>query len=186
MAKCIRCGKSGMGVLHQAIKLKDKNMICFKCYKELGGEPWKDITTAPLTYSYEDIKYGFQAMRNQNLSNLITRTNMEEAEQFGITLKFVKQLNIAGATDSEKRLLGAICAVLADEGRDIDVIDVTLGDNGSLLLMVDGVVFIEFKSDEGVKWIRFDNEGQNKVRIAGPARINAMAGRVVAAYDSIM
>ena len=184
MAKCIRCGRSGMGVLHQAIKLKDKNMICFKCYKELGGTPMKDITTAPLTYSYDDIKDGFEAMANRRLSETILKANMEEVEKFGITLKLVNQLNKAGATDPEKRLLGAICSVLADEGRDIDVIDAALGDNGSLLLMIDGVVFIEYKSDEGVKWIRFDNEGQEKVRITGPARINAMADRVVAAYDS--
>lgn len=185
MAKCIRCGRGGMGVVHQALKLKDKNMICFKCYKELGGEPWKDMTTASITYSYDDIKDGFEAMNNRRLSDLITRTNEAEADQFGITYKMVNQLNKAGATDPEKRLLGAICAVLADEGRDIDVIDAALGNNGSLLLMVDGTVFIEYKSDEGVKWIRFDNEGEEKVRISGPARINALASRVVAAYDSV-
>ena len=186
MAKCIRCGRSGMGVLHQAIKLKDKNFICFKCYKELGGQPMKDMTTAPLTYTYEDIKDGFEAYANRRLSDRILSVNMGEAEQFGITLKLVNQLNKAGATDPEKRLLGAICAVLADEGRDIDVIDAALGNNGSLLLMIDGPVFIEYKSDEGVKWIRFDNEGEEKIRITGPARINALASRVVAAYDAIM
>lgn len=184
MAKCIRCGRSGMGVLHQAIKLKDKNMICFRCYKELGGTPMKDITTAPLTYSYDDIKDGFEAMANRRLSETILKANIDEANKFGITFKLVKQLNEAGATGPEKRLLGAICSVLADEGRDIDVIDVTLGDNGSLLMMIDGVVFIEYKSDEGVKWIRFVNEGEDKIRISGPSRVNAMATRIVAAYDS--
>lgn len=186
MAKCVRCGKPGMGVLHSAIKLKDKNLICSKCYKELGGSPLKDMTTAPLLYTYEDIKDGFEAMENRRLSERLKNVNQDEADKFGLNLKLINQLNKAGATDPEKRLLGAICAVLADEGRDIDVIDAALGDNGSLLLMVDGTVFIEFKSDEGVKWIRFDNEGQDKVRISGPARINAMADRVVAAYDSIM
>lgn len=185
MAKCVRCGRGGMGLVHQALKLKDKNMICFKCYKELGGEPWKDMTTASITYSYEDIKDGFEAMENRKMAKLVLETNLSEANQFGITLKLVNQLNKAGATDPEKRLLGAICAVLADEGRDIDVIDAAPGNAGSLLLMIDGTVFIEYKSDEGVKWIRFDNEGQEKVRISGPARINALASRVVAAYDSV-
>lgn len=184
MAKCIRCGRGGMGVLHQAVKLKDKNYVCFKCYKELGGQPMKDLTIAPLSYTYEDIKDGFEAMSNRRLSETILSVNMDEAEQFGITLKLVNQLNKAGATDPEIRLLGAICSVLADEGRDIDVIDAALGNNGSLLLMIDGVVFIEYKSDSGVKWIRFDNEGEEKIRITGPARINAMASRVVAAFDA--
>lgn len=61
MAKCIRCGRGGMGVLHQAIRLNDKSLICFKCYKELGFKPLEDITAAPLLYSWNDIKDGKEA-----------------------------------------------------------------------------------------------------------------------------
>ena len=61
MAKCVKCGRGGMGILHQAIKLNDGNLICHKCYKELGGSPYKDMTVAPIRYSYNDIKDGFEA-----------------------------------------------------------------------------------------------------------------------------
>lgn len=184
MAKCVRCGRSGMGILHQAVRLKDKNYICFKCYKELGGSPMKDMTIAALSYTYDDIKDGFEAMSARNVANLLARTNDAEAERFGISRKLVSQLNEAGATDPEARLLGAICSVLADEDRDVDVLDVVLGHNGSLLVMIDGTVVIEYKSDSGVKWIRFPNESEEKIRISGPASINKMANRVVAAYDA--
>ena len=186
MAKCIRCGRGGMGVLHQALKLKDKNYICFKCYKELGGSPLQDISTAAQLYSYEDIKDGFDVMFERRLSKRVLEAYREEASQFGITPKHAKQLDGAGATLPEKRLVGAVCSVLTDEGRDIDAVDIALGDRSSLLLMVDGVVFIELKSDEGVKWIRFNDEGQDKTRITGPARINALSSRVLAAYDSVI
>ena len=125
-------------------------------------------------------------MIQRRILETAARADRSEAEDLGITVKMVRQLDKAGATDPERRILGAICAVLADESRDIDVIDVALGDNGSLLLMIDGVVFIRYKSDAGVKWIAFENEGGEKIRITGPARINAMADRVVEAYDSAM
>ena len=186
MAKCVRCSRSGMGVLHQALRLKDKNYICFKCYKELGGSPMKDVTTAALSYTYDDIKDGFEALSARRMSELIARTNSADAEKFGINLKLVSQLNEAGATDPEARLLGAICSVLADEDRDVDMLDVALGHNGSLLVMIDETVAIEYKSDSGVKWIRFNNESEDKIRILGPASINKMANRVVAAYDAVI
>ena len=125
-------------------------------------------------------------MIQRRILETAARADRSEAEDLGITIKLVRQLDKAGATDPERRILGAICAVLADESRDIDVIDVALGDNGSLLLMIDGVVFIRYKSDAGVKWIAFENEGGEKIRITGPARINAMADRVVEAYDSAL
>ena len=96
MAKCIRCGRGGMGVVHQALKLKDKNMICFKCYKELGGEPWKDMTTASITYSYDDIKDGFEEMHNRRLSDLITRTKGKYADAYanGTRLKLTSSVSL--------------------------------------------------------------------------------------------
>ena len=177
MAKCVRCGKSFFGRIK--IKLADAE-ICSKCYDELGFDHKTGLYIGS-TYKWNDIKDGYDAMREKEN----TKRLAIEAADAGLNLKLYKQLNAAGATDPEKRLLGAICSVLADEGRDIDVIDTALGDNGSLLLMIDGVVFIEYKSDSGVKWIRFDNEGEEKIRITGPARINAMANRIVAAYDSV-
>ena len=176
MAKCVKCGKSFFGRIK--IKLADAE-ICSKCYDELGFDHKTGLYIGS-TYKWSDIKDGYDAMRNKEN----TKRLAIEAADAGLNLKLYKQLNAAGATDPEKRLLSAICSVLADEGRDIDLIDAALGDNGSLLLMIDGIAFIEYKSDSGVKWIRFDNEGEEKIRITGPARINAMASRVVAAYDS--
>lgn len=186
MAKCVRCGRGGMGVLHQAIKLKDGDYICFKCYKELGGSPLKDATDVTKSYSYDEIKDGFEAMEARRMSALFSRANKEEAERLGISTKHVGQLDAAGATDPERRLLGAIYAVLADEGRDPDVLDIVLGDNGSLLVLVGDVVALEYKSDSGVKWIRLPNESEEKIRITGPAKINAMAPRIVKAYDAAL
>ena len=178
MAKCIRCGKSFL--TRGRIKLADAD-ICYKCFDELGFDHKTGIYTGSL-HKWDEIKDGAAVMNQRKWDAEATK----KAEAIGLNLKLYRQLNRAGATDPEIRLLSAICSVLADEGRDIDVIDVALGDNGSLLLMIDGVVFIEYKSDSGVKWIRFDNEGEEKLRITGPARINALASRVVAAYDSFL
>ena len=180
MAKCIRCGRFGMGVIHSAVKLKDKNMICSKCYKELGGSPLKDMTTASLLYTYDDIKDGFDAMYERDHASRVA----QEAAALGVSYKQYKQLTDAAATDMESNILAMICAILRDEDRDPDQIDVSLGDNGSLLLMLDGVIFIRYKADAGVKWIIFENESPEKIRIAGPGRLNSYAARIVQAYDS--
>lgn len=177
MAKCVRCGKSFLG--RGKIKLADEE-ICFKCYDELGFDHKLGINIGS-QYKWNDIKDGYDAMRAREYAAKQAR----EAASIGLNLKLLRQLHSAGATDPEIRLTSAICSVLSDEGRDIDVLDVALGDAGSLLMMIDGTVLIEYKSDEGVKWIRFNSEGDNKVRISGPARINAMADRVVAAYDAV-
>lgn len=176
MAKCMKCGKSFFGRIK--IKLADAE-ICSKCYDELGFDHKTGLYIGS-TYKWNDIKDGYDVMRDRENAKRLAKN----AAEVGLIPKHYKQLNDAGATDPEIRILSAISALLSDEKRDVDVIDVALGDNGSLLLMIDGVVFIEYKSDSGVKWIRFENEGEEKIRITGPARINAMASRVVVAYDS--
>jgi len=178
MSKCIRCGKSFL--TRGKIKLADAE-ICYKCFDELGFDHKTGIYTGSL-HKWEEIKDGADVMNQRKWDAEATK----KAEAIGLNLKLYRQINRAEATDPEIRLLSAICSVLADEGRDIDAIDVALGDNGSLLLMIDGVVFIEYKSDSGVKWIRFNNEGEDKIRITGPAKINALASRVVAAYDAAL
>lgn len=177
MAKCIKCGKSFFG--RGKIKLADAE-ICFKCYDELGFDHKIDIYGGS-RYRWDEIKEGRDVLNRRKWDAEATK----EAAALGLNLKLYRQINRAEATDPEIRLLGAICAVLEDEGRDTDVIDAALGDNGSLLLMVDGVVFIEYKAEPNVKWIRFDNEGEDKVRISGPGRINSLAARVVSAFDAV-
>lgn len=181
MAKCMKCGKSTLVKGH--VKLAD-GAICTPCFRSLGFK-LGDVTTSS-QYRYDDIKDGVEAMRQRRILETAARADMSEAEDLGITIKMVRQLDKAGATDPERRILGAICAVLADESRDIDVIDVALGDNGSLLLMIDGVVFIRYKADSGVKWIIFENESPEKIRIQGAGRINSFAPRIAQAYDSAM
>ena len=184
MSKCVRCGRSGMGVLHQALKLKDGCRICFKCYRALGGDPVRDVGLSHVMYSWEDIREGFEALSGRRMSDLIRRTNEAEAARFSLDGCIYRQLEAAGATDPEKRLVSAVCAVLDDEGFDPSVLAVAPGDHGSLLVMVDGVVMLQLKSDSGVKWIMLPHESGEKIRISGPARINAMAPRILQAYRS--
>ena len=180
MAKCMMCGKSTLVKGH--VKLAD-GAICTPCFLKLGFKLTDTATSS--TYTYDEIKDGKDAMYQKKAAKAAVEYDYKEANKAGLTLKHYRQLEDAGATDMEKKILAAICAVLYDEGRDFEIIDVALGDNGFLLLMLDGTVFIEYKADSGVKWIRFDNEGQEKIRIGGAARMNALASRIVAAYDSI-
>ena len=175
--KCVRCG--GSFFTRGRIRLADAD-ICFKCFDELGFDHKTGIYTGK-TYKWDEIKDGFDAM--------MAREHQEkkeiEAEERGLTVKQLKQLGDAEATEMETKILAVICALLDDEGRDPDVIEAALGTNGSLLLMIDGTVFIEYKAEPNVKWICFCNEGEEKIRIAGPGRMNAFAPRIVQAYDSV-
>ena len=182
MSKCVRCGRSGMGVLHQALKLNDGGRICFRCYRELGGDPFRDLGTSHILYSWDDIREGFGALSDRRMADLIRRTNESEAARFSLDTGIYRQLETAAATDPEKRLVSAVCAVLSDEGCDLSSLAVAPGENGSLLVMVDGVVMLQLKSDSGVKWIMLPHESGEKIRISGPARINAMAPRILQAY----
>lgn len=176
MSKCVRCG--GSFLTRGRIKLADAD-ICFKCYDALGFDHKTGIYIGK-TYSWDQIKDGYDAMRSREYE----MQAIKDARESGLTLKLYKQLNRVNSTPTEIKIMSAICAVLLDEGRDIDVIDAELGHNGSLMLMIDGVVFIEYKADDGVKWIRFCNEGEDKLRIGGAGRMNSLAPRIVAAYDS--
>ena len=176
MSKCVRCG--GSFLTRGRIKLSDAD-ICFKCYDALGFDHKTGIYIGK-SYSWDQIKDGYNAMRAREYQEQAEK----EARSIGLPLKLYRQINRADATTMEVKILSAICAVLLDESRDIDVMDVALGDNGCLMLMIDGVVFIEYKAADSVKWIRFCNEGDDKLRIAGAGRMNSLAPRIAAAYDS--
>lgn len=171
MARCIRCGASFW--THIKVKLKD-GYICGKCYKELGFSDFllKDVHT------YDEIKDGYGAY--------VERKNRQywgqEAEKVGVTLPHFFQLSSVHATDMEKKIFAAIYAVLYDEGVDADAIEIASGGNGSVSLSVGGTVFITYKADEGVKWIVFENESPDKIRIAGAGRMNSLAPRIIEAY----
>lgn len=74
--------------------------------------------------------------------------------------------------------------LLYDEGKDADAIDISSGDDGSLSLSVDGTIFITYKADGGVKWIVFENESPEKIRIAGAGRMNSLSPRIIQSFDS--
>ena len=178
MAKCIKCG--GSFLTRGRIKLADAD-ICFKCFDELGFDHKTGVYTGKL-YKWDQIKDGYDTMRAREYA----AAKAKQAGELGISVKQFKQLDNANATDMEIKIFSKICAVLSDDDRDPDPIDVSLGDNGSLLLMIDGVVFIRYKADSGVKWIIFENESPEKLRIQGAGRINSLAPRIAQAYDSAM
>lgn len=179
MSKCIKCGKST--VVRGHVKLADA-AICTPCFKSLGFK-LNDTLTASL-YRYDDIKNGRDKYYQRKIEEDVNKYDAESARSLGISLQQFRQLEAAGSTEMENKILGMICALLRDERRNPDALDVALGDNGSVLVMINGVVIMRYKADAGVKWICFEHEGGEKIRISGPARLNSMAERIAQAYDS--
>lgn len=180
---CIRCGRAGAGWLFPVVLLKDKNRICYKCFKELGFNPLKEGIDAQLMYTWDDICEGRDGMWKRRAAELKQKEYEEGADKYGISPTHYEELAAAGSTDNEIKIFSAICAVLRDEGRDADQLDVELGDNGSLNVKTRGITMLRYKSEPNVKWIMFPNESEEKIRIGGVARINSMAPRIAAAYD---
>lgn len=82
----------------------------------------------------------------------------------------------------EVKIFATIYALLNDEGKDADAIEISSGDNGSVNLSIDGEIFISYKADGGVKWIAFENG--EKIRIGGAGRMNSLSPRIIQAFDS--
>lgn len=176
MAKCVKCGK---GFLTRGrIKLANAD-ICFSCFDALGFDHKTGIYSGNL-YKWEDIKDGYEAM----MARKHDEQRRKDASALGVTVEQLRSLSDMSATDMEKNIMAKICDILRDEDRDTSVIRADLGGGGSVMLSIDGTIIISFKADEGVKWIRFENEQGDKIRIGGPARLNSMAERIVTAYDS--
>lgn len=170
MAKCKRCGKAPLLGL---VKIADAH-VCKRCLEELGFADRIDSYTASL-YRWDDVKDGIQAYWN--------RQNAKTAASMGLTLKHYKQLNAACSTDLEDKLFAAMCAIWEDEDCDIDCLDIEATKKGSLLVLRDGVVILEYKGEPQVRWILFP-DSPDKVRIGNSGRINSLAKRLVAAYRS--
>lgn len=179
MAKCIRCGKST--VVRGHVKLAD-SAICTPCFKSLGFK--LNDTAGAIIFKYDDIKNGRDAYYSNEINKAAERYDQEHAADYDISTTHYSQLEAAGSTDNEIKIFSAICAVLEDEGYDTEPLQVTLGDKGSLFVMIDGVVILEYKLEPNVKWIRFPNESNEKVRIGGVRIINSLAPRICSAYDS--
>lgn len=180
MPKCIRCGKST--ILKGHVALKD-SAICTPCFLGLGFK-LNETGYAKTLYTYDDIKDGKAAMQERETAERNRRYWESEAEKVGLTVPHYRQLYSLDATDMEKKILAQIYAILEDEDKDTEIIDITSGKNGSICLSVDGTIFITYKADSGVKWIVFENESPEKIRIAGAGRMNSLAPRIIQAYES--
>lgn len=179
MSKCVRCGSSFLG--RRKVKLKDAD-ICGKCLKELGFD--KHFFYVSNLYSFDKIKDGYETYFNNELNRISYDICVEESKKLGVTPEQYSYLRDIDATNMEKKIFATIYALLEDEGRDADDVGIGLGDNGSVRLMLNGEVFIRYKAADSVKWITFENESPEKIRISGAARLNSFADRIVQAYDS--
>lgn len=184
MAKCIRCGRSGMGVLHQAIKLKDKNMICFKCYKELGGSPMKDITIAPLMYSYDDIKDGFQAYYNNSTKNAI-----KEAILDSVSIKMVGggYGHDLICTEEEREIYDIIRSLCDDMNYDSDRLELVRRSSDYVTIIIncdDGspLELARLKYTHKAKWIRFA-PGFETIQLCDTEDVADYTDELYAAYE---
>ena len=179
MAKCIRCGKSTLA--HGHVKLADA-VICGKCFRDLGFDKGEVLISS--SYKYNDIKDGRDAYYFKRHKAAADAYDQNHAVKYDMGLDHYKQLDNAGATDNEKKIFSAICSVLEDEGCDTSRLRITLGDDNSLFVWVGDQIMLQYKSEPDVKWIRFINESNEKVRIGGSRIINSMAPRIVEAYRS--
>ena len=104
MAKCERCGRGGMGVLHYAIKFKDKKYVCFKCLKEFGYKPLKEASYLTLQTSDEVLNNAnaFQNVKIELFKNAVHESYPAVGFSFdndqGVSIqkmlsKFVKEEN---------------------------------------------------------------------------------------------
>ena len=153
------------------IRLEDAD-ICFKCFDDLGFDHKTGIYTGSL-YKWEDIKDGIQSVWDKQ--------NAKTAASMGLTFPHWKQLTAAFATDLEFKLFSAMCAIWKDERCDVSALSISPGENGSLLVLLDDVVVLEYKGEPQVRWILFP-DSEKKVRIGNSARINGLADRIVSAY----
>lgn len=181
MAKCIRCGKGGMGILHQAIKLKDKNYVCFKCYKELGFSPKEDIMTAPYTYTWDDIKNGKDAYVRSMISEKSVAYDTAQSDRLGLFYADYSTLEALDCSDYEMRTVERICALLEDEGCRTRRISYERDPGAPLSAYVGDKKLFELKYTNDVKWIRI-GDSDDKNRITGPAGINKLVDKLVEAY----
>lgn len=157
MAKCIRCGANGMGVLHYAIKLKDGNQICFKCYKELGRDPWKDARTVGRMYTYEEIKDGFDAMYERQRKEEIVQAVMDS-----VSIRIVggSQDRDLDATADELKVYDIIRSILDRSGLDTDPVQLIRKSDSYLSVVMESagdyglMDLARIKYTDRAKWIR--------------------------------
>ena len=179
MLNCERCGRGGMGLIHVAVKFKDKKYICIKCLKDLGHDhPVRDSHYLSLSTS-EDILHPEIRWERQRQEDCRRR-----AERLDITPAQYGALDKAQATDFEIKVFSRLCALLEDEGCSSAALTVSSGTNGSLIVLLDGTVLLEYKGEPQVKWIRLSDDPDSKIRFGQLSKLNSLADRIVALYDA--
>lgn len=183
MAKCIRCSRGGMGVLHQAVKLKDKNYVCFKCYKELGGQPMKDLTTAPLLYTYEDIKDGFDAMYER-----ARKEKIAEAVRESVSVRMVGGGHgyDLDCTEEEREIFDIIRSRCDDVDLDPSVLQLVRKSKEYVSVIMqssngDQLDLARLKFTDRAKWIRFA-PNFDKVQLEDTEDVAKISGAIFSAY----
>ena len=174
MAKCARCGIGGLGLIRTGYRFSDGKYVCVPCALELGFEK-QGIKNPCAYYRYEDVKDGLQAYWDRRNADAINR----RAARMDISPTQYEALDNANATEFEFKVFARICALLDDEGVDSTPLQVALGTNGSLLVMKEGTVLIEYKGEPDIKWIRLADEPDKKIRFGQIGRLNGLADRIV-------
>ena len=156
-----------------AVKTQDKKLICIKCLKELGWEhPYKDAVIIHASTAEDLIHPERKWQRDQAAA-----INRRSARR-GISPAQYYALDQANSTEFEFKVFARICALLDDEGVDSQDLVISSGDNGSLLVMKDGTVLIEYKGEPDIKWIILADEPDNKIRFAQVGKLNGLADRI--------
>lgn len=181
MAKCKKCGRSGMGVLHQAIKLKDKNYVCFRCYKELGRDPLKEITIAPLSLTWDDIKDG-PVTAEDIIEKKAAKYDQEQNEARGFKFAHYGELRDLNATDGELELYETICEILDDEGIDPSQLELVRKSDNYVTVVLGETDVVRLKWTDRVKWFLLPYVQDEKTRISNIGSVNSYASKIVESY----
>ena len=181
MAKCIRCGRPGMGVLHQAIKLKDKNMVCFKCFKELGRNPLKEMTTAPLSLTWDDIKNGPESVEDK-IERKAAQYDQEQNEAAGFRFAHYGEQRDLNATDGEMEMYETVCELLEDDGCDPEPLELVRKSDSYVSVVLGETDVARMKYTDRVKWILLPYVQKDKIRIGSAKDLNKYASDIVKSY----
>lgn len=177
--KCAKCGARGIGLWRRGWRFLDGKYACMACVEALGFE--RSFFRNPCAYyNFENVKDGLDAYYERSNAAMWQRS----AAEARIPVRSYKQMSAAGATSFEERFFARMCALLDDEGCSPERLDIASGENGSLLVLLDGTVVCEFKGERDVKWIRFP--GEEKIRVGNSAKLNSLAGRLVDSYRSAL
>lgn len=180
MAKCIRCGKST--IVRGHVKLADA-AICTPCFKDLGFK-LTDTATASI-YKYDEIKDGKDEYDCRRWAKQKAVFARDEANRIGLFFADYETLDALDCSDNEMKAVERVCALLDDEGCNPKKLEYEREPGSPLSVFLGDELVYELKYTKDIKWIRLATE-EDKVRITGPAGLNKLQPRIVAAYRAAM